>query len=211
MSGEDQNITLTSMMEAINKLNSNMNDNNDSLRADKINNNNNINNNINNINDNMIKNNQDFNNKFESLQERIELRSRASSKASSRANSQLMTKLTAKLTAEEEPVVMETPRIVPSEAEVSMTAIFKDKADADDFAEVDRGHECERLSQERHLRIQHFLIVQSPWTSACTLKEICLIFNRSIMLKCGIPIICLKNSSTSTKRALTSRTLTSMS
>jgi hypothetical protein len=43
MSGEDQNITLTSMMEAINKLNRNMNNNNDSLRADMINNNNNIN------------------------------------------------------------------------------------------------------------------------------------------------------------------------
>ncbi len=146
MSGEDQNITLTSMMEAINKLNSNMNNNNDSLRADMINNNNNITNNINNINDNMIKNNQDFNNKIESLQERIELRSRASSKASSRANSpgQLMAKLTAKLPAEEEPVVMETPRIIPSETEVSMTVIFKDKADADDFAEVNRGRERRR-------------------------------------------------------------------
>jgi len=102
-----------------------------------INNNSNINNNINNINDNLIKNNQDFNNKIESLQERIELLSRASSKASSRANSpgQLMAKLT---------VVMETPRIVPSEAEVSMTAIFKDKADADNFAEVNRGRERRR-------------------------------------------------------------------
>ena len=35
------------MMEAINKLNRNMNNNNDSLRADMINNNNNINNIIN--------------------------------------------------------------------------------------------------------------------------------------------------------------------
>ena len=48
---------------------------NDSLRADMINNNNNINN----INDNI--NNQDFSNKIESLQEKIKLRSIASSKA----------------------------------------------------------------------------------------------------------------------------------
>ena len=35
-----------------------------------------------------------------------------------------------------QPVVIETLRIVAPEAEVSMTAIFKDKADADDFAEL---------------------------------------------------------------------------
>ena len=75
----------------------------------------------------MIKNNQDFSNKIELLQEKIELRSIASSKASSRANSpgQLMAKLHAKLSAGEEPVVIETPQIVAPEAEVSMTAIFK--------------------------------------------------------------------------------------
>ena len=88
---------------------------NDNLRADMINNNNNLNDHINNSNDNMIENNQDFSNKIESLPEKIELR--ASFKASSRANTpgQLMTKLHAKLPAYEEPVVMETPRIVVME------------------------------------------------------------------------------------------------
>ena len=36
-----------------------------------------------------------------------------------------------------QPVVMRKSRIVAQEAEVSMTAICKDKADADDFAEVE--------------------------------------------------------------------------
>lgn len=100
--------------------------------------------NINNINDNMIKSNQDFSNRIESLQEKIELRSRASSKASSRA----------KLSAGEEPVVIETPRIVAPEAEVSMTAIIKDKADADDFAEVVLCEEHLSVLVTTHIHIE---------------------------------------------------------
>ena len=95
-----------------------------------------------------------INDKFKSLQainaatreellQKINMRSRASSRASSRATSptQVMAKLHAKLPELGNPAVVETPHMDYSNAQVSMTDIFKDKEDADNFAEENRGRE----------------------------------------------------------------------
>ena len=123
---------------------------NESLRADMLTNNNTI---INNMN----KSNEAINDKFESLQainaatreellQKIDMRSRASSRASSRATSptQVMAKLHAKLPELGNPAVVETPHMDYSNVQVSMTDIFKDKEDADNFAEENRGRERRR-------------------------------------------------------------------
>ena len=149
MSGQDSSTAASSMMEAM-----------QAMQAMFIQMDNKLNDNNNTIINNMNKSNEAIeaiNDKFESLQainaatreellQKIDMRSRASSRASSRATSptQVMAKLHAKLPELSNPAVVETPHMDYSNVQVSMTDIFKDKEDADNFAEENRGRERRR-------------------------------------------------------------------
>ena len=143
MSGQDSSTAASSILEAIQAMFTEMDN--------KLNDNNNT------IINNMNKSNEAINDKFESLQainaatreellQKINMRFRASSRASSRETSptQVMAKLHAKLPELSNPAVVETPHMDYSNVQVSMTDIFKDKEDADNFAEENRGRERRR-------------------------------------------------------------------